>query len=71
MACTWNVKYFLKKYHRFTTVLTGPNDFINISLTSNHPLNDKTSNKVNMASPMLSKLKRLGFALENIVYYTQ
>lgn len=33
------------------------------SRTSSQPLNDKTSNKVSIASPILSKLKRRGLAL--------
>ena len=51
--------YFAKKE------LTGPSAFINTSRTSSQPLNDKTSNKASIASPILSKLNRLGFALRN------
>lgn len=43
--------------------LTGPKALINTSLTSSQPLNDNTSNRASIASPMLSKLKRLGLAL--------
>lgn len=53
-----------KMYVFFLCVLTGPNALIRTSLTSNHPLNDKTSNNANIASPILSKLKRRGFALK-------
>lgn len=48
-------------------ILTGPNALINTSRTSNQPLNDSTSNSVKSASPMLSKLKRLGFALKSLI----
>lgn len=43
--------------------ITGPTALIRTSRTSNHPLNDNTSNNASIASPILSKLKRRGFAL--------
>lgn len=43
---------------------TGPKALISTSLTSNQPLKDNTSNSASMASPILSKLNRRGFALK-------
>lgn len=49
-----------------TEQLTGPTAFIRTSRTSSQPLNESTSNNASIASPILSKLKRLGFALKLI-----
>lgn len=44
-------------------ISTGPTALIKTSRTSSHPLKDKTSNNASIASPILSKLNRRGFAL--------